>query len=138
MLWKNFLKKMISLPIYYTKHYKTKPDKTILVNLNWYRNSYRFEQNEVKKYYHSLISTKILPSPIDTSYKLYIKVFYKNPSSDGHNIANMFEKFVLDALQELNIVKQDNVKYHLGTIWEVAGQDINNPRVEIEVIPYDS
>ena len=129
---------MISLPIYYTKHYKTKPDKTILVNLNWYRNSYRFEQNEVKKYYHSLISTRVLPNPINTSYKLHIKVFYKNPSSDGHNIANMFEKFVLDAFQELNIVKQDNVKDHLGTIWEVAGQDINNPRVEIEIIPYDS
>ena len=125
----------ITLPIYYTKHYKTKPDKTFYVGLNWFRNAYHHEINEVKKYYHSLVSTE-LPS-IDGPYKLEIKLYYKNPVSDGHNVT-IIEKFVLDALQEHNIVKQDNVKYHLGTIWEVAGQDINNPRVEIEVISHDS
>lgn len=43
----------------------------------------------------------------------------------------MMEKYILDALQELNIVKQDNVKYHYGTIWSIGGQDTSNPRVEI-------
>lgn len=43
----------------------------------------------------------------------------------------MFEKFILDSLQSLNIVKQDNVKYHYGTIWSIGGQDTENPRVEI-------
>jgi hypothetical protein len=115
---------MLSLPIYYTKKYKTKEDKTFLVNLNWYRNAYRYEQNEVKKYYHNLIYNSIYSlDKVTDKYTLEIKVFYKNTSCDGHNIANMFEKFVLDAFQELNIVKQDNVKHHLGTIWSIGGQD---------------
>lgn len=126
---------MISLPIYYTKEYKTKPSKTWLVNLNWYRNAYYHEQNEVKQYYNTLIANLDLPNPIEGEYTLDIKVFYKNAASDGHNIANMFEKFVLDALQELSIVKQDNVKYHLGTIWSIGGCDTQNPRVEIEIKP---
>ncbi|MGD8305295.1 MAG: hypothetical protein PVF17_01455 [Ignavibacteria bacterium] len=128
---------MISLPIYYTKHYKTKPDKTFYVGLNWFRNAYHHEINEVKKYYHSLVATYNNITAINGPYKLKMLVYYKNPSSDGHN-ATIVEKFFLDAIQELNIVKQDNVKYHLGTIWEVAGQDKDNPRMEIEIIPHDS
>lgn len=125
----------ISLPIYYTVEYKTKEPKTFLVSLNWFRNAYHHEQNTVKRYYHDLIKHSIVTAPISSTYKLDIKVFYKNPQSDGSNIAAMFEKFFLDALQELKIVQQDNVKYHLGTTWSVGGQDKDNPRCEIIVIP---
>ena len=45
----------------------------------------------------------------------------------------MLEKFVLDALQESGIVKNDNVKYHKKHLgWEVF-EDKINPRLEIEV-----
>lgn len=122
---------MISLPIYYTKHFKTKPSKSFLVGLNWWRNAYHHEQNEVKKHYHALIAVSVLPSPVSGPFQLEILLYYKNSASDGSNVCPMMEKYILDALQELNIVKQDNVKYHYGTIWSIGGQDTSNPRVEI-------
>ena len=125
---------MITLPIYYTETYKTKPDKTLLVSLNWYRNAVHFQQNKVKQYYHSLVASQ-LPPAITGPYRLHIDLYYKNPSSDGSNIVALSEKMVLDALQEHHIITNDNVLYHLGTTWAIAGQDKLNPRVEITIIP---
>lgn len=122
---------MIILPIYYTKTYKTKPDKTFMVGMNWFRNAVHFEQNEVKKHYHDLVTSSVLPTPTTEPFRLEIVVYYRNPASDGSNITSMFEKFILDSLQTLNVIPQDNVKYHYGTIWSVGGQDTVNPRVEI-------
>jgi len=127
----------LTLPIYYTQVYKTKPDKTFLVGMNWYRNANPFINNEVKKYYADLISDQIgqnlnLDKPFQ--YTLNIKLYYSNPSCDGSNIFALMEKYALDALQKLAWVKQDNVKYHLGTTTEVVGKDKDNPRVEIEII----
>lgn len=122
---------MITLPIYYTQHYKTKPSKTFMVGMNWFRNAHHHEQNAVKKYYHDLVAAGPLPSPTTSPFRLEIVVYYRNPASDGSNIASMFEKFILDSLQTLKIIPQDNVKHHYGTIWSVGGQDTANPRVEI-------
>lgn len=122
---------MITLPIYYTQTFKTKNDKTILVGMNWYRNcKVYFLLNAVKQHYHQLVSTQ-LPPAIAGQYKLHIDIYYKNPSSDGANISALMEKFLLDALQEYGVTQNDNVTYHLGTTWSVAGQDKLNPRAEI-------
>jgi len=122
---------MITLPIYYTKIYKTKSPKTTLIRMNWYINAQHFEQNEVKKHYHELVSSSVLPEPVLGTYTLDIVVYYRNSVSDGSNVSSMFEKFILDSFQTLGITNQDNVKYHLGTTWSVGGEDKLNPRVEI-------
>ena len=49
----------IVLPIYWTKEFKTKKDKTTLVGMNWYRNAYFIDQNKMKKHFHSLIKKTI-------------------------------------------------------------------------------
>jgi len=125
----------LTLPIYYTQTFKTKPSKTFLVGMNWYRNVNPYLNNEVKKHYSDLIYAQLkeLPTKPEFKYRLTIKLYYSNPSCDGSNIFAMMEKFTLDALQKLNWVKQDNVKYHLGTTTKVVEQDKNNPRVEIEL-----
>lgn len=123
------------LPVYYIKEFKTKDDKTFFVGLNWYRNAYHHEQNEVKNYYHKLVSEQYASQDVTSfkQFKLEMEFYYKNPASDGHNVT-IIEKFVLDAIQELNIVPNDTVKHHLGTTWNVAGQDKLNPRIEITVV----
>jgi len=125
----------LTLPIYYTQTFKTKPSKKFLVGLNWYRNVNPYLNNEVKNHYTDLIYSQLkkLPTKPEFKYRLNIKLYYYNPSCDGSNIFAMMEKFTLDALQKLNWVKQDNVKYHLGTTTKVVKQDKNNPRVEIEL-----
>ena len=107
-----------------------------MVGTNWYRNAHYHIKNKVKQHYHQLVSDQQSQlSPITSTYALDIKVYYKNTNCDGQNIANMAEKFCLDAFQELGIVQQDNVKFHLGTTWSISGQDKLNPRTEITLLP---
>lgn len=126
---------MLVLPLYYTKKYKTKKDRTFIVNQNWYRNVNHFLSNEVKKYYHDLVGEQkdnvVHP---EKEFKLHIQVYYKNPSSDAANSIAVIEKFALDGMIEHGIIKEDNVKHHVGTTWEVIDQDKENPRCEIVII----
>ncbi len=120
------------LPIYYTQEYKTKDDKTFLVGMNWYRNAFHHQANLVKKHYAALIEEQVSDiTPIFGEYTINLRLYYKNPSCDGSNIFALMEKFTLDSLQELGLVSQDNVKYHIGTTTHVKGQDKLNPRVEV-------
>lgn len=123
---------MITLPIYWTKNFKSKPDKVVLVGMNWYRNAHHFDQNNLKREFSELVHNQ-LPPKVSGQYTLDIKLYYKNPSCDGSNICALMEKIVLDALQEDSILEQDNVKFHLGTTWSVVGQDKLNPRCEITI-----
>jgi hypothetical protein len=128
----------IVLPIYWTKTFKTKPDKTILCGMNWYRNAHHFDQNKWKKEFAEIVHQQLPQEFIPlTTYKLFTKLYYKNPNCDGENITSLIHKVVLDALQEYNLAPQDSVKYHLGSAWVVEGQDKENPRAEITLIPIE-
>ena len=103
--------------------------------MNWYQRANGFQINEVKKAYHELIRLKLLSNKekIKGSYQVRYKYFYKNDNSDLKNVTSVIDKFFNDALQELGIVKNDNVKYFKESIDRVGGMDKKNPRVEIEV-----
>jgi hypothetical protein len=122
---------MITLPIYWEQEFKTKPNKLHLMGMNWYRNQHYQLKNKAKIYYHSLIENQVLNQPKLNQFKVEYTLYYKNPNSDPSNIVPLMEKYLLDALQEFNIIDNDNAKYHLGSSWTVAGQSKSNPRVEI-------
>lgn len=124
---------MITVPIYYTQEFKTKDNKTFLVGMNWYRNAVHFLSNKVKQHYHSTIKSQVQNLSFPDKFTLDIKVFYKNSNCDGSNISSLMEKYVLDALQENNVIVNDNVKYHMGTTWSIGGEDKHNPRCEISI-----
>jgi len=124
----------IELPIYWVKTFKTKPNKTVLAGMNWYRNAHHFDQNKMKKDYHELVHKQLTDTKINGTFKLRIEIYYKNSSCDGANIAALMEKVTLDALQEENVIVNDNVQYHLGSSWEILGQDKTNPRCIITII----
>lgn len=68
---------------------------------------------------------------VEGQYKLNMTLFYRNVNCDGSNIVPLIEKVVLDVLQDCKIVKQDNVRHHLGSTWYIGGQDKENPRCEV-------
>lgn len=116
------------LPIYWDQS----STKTVLVSLNAYRNWHYHTSNKFKQHFHQLVATQLTnPIATITTFTLDIKIYYKNSNCDGSNIAALIEKVTLDALQEHNIIVNDNVKFHLGTTWSIAGQDKLNPRAEI-------
>jgi len=125
----------LSLPIYYTQHFKTKKDKTFLVGMNVYRNAHYFLQNELKKHYHKLVISLLSDFKGDTltSYRVKYKLYYKNPSCDLDNIVSLIGKFLNDSLQDLKIIKNDNVKIFTRYSAEVIEKDVDNPRLEIEI-----
>ena len=124
----------IVLPIYYIQEFKTKANKTHLVGMNLYRNAHHFLQNAMKKHFQELVLEQ-LPS-VEQQLKQFTvnyKVYYKSPVCDGSNIVALIEKFYLDAIKTHGLISDDNVNYHLGSTWSVAGQDKENPRIEIAI-----
>lgn len=110
--------------------------KTILANMNWYRNAHYLEQNDIKKIYFDLIQEQFRDKTInrmlvDIKYEVHYKLFYKSSVCDMPNITSMMSKFVNDAIQELGLVKNDNVKFLVREVHEVGGLDKQNPRCEI-------
>lgn len=126
----------LTLPIYYTQEFKTKPNKTTLLGMNAYRNWHHFTQNSAKTWFSELVGNLLPPNPetFDKFHMTY-QVFYKSTACDGSNIIALSEKFVLDALKTHGIITDDNVKHHLGSAWILGGQDKDNPRVIITIIP---
>ena len=125
-----------TLPIYYDETFKTKPTKTWLVGDNAFRNWHFHLKNKVKRHYHTLVAAHSSSlSPITGQFTLDIAIYYKNPSMDGSNVASRMEKFSLDALQELGIITNDNIQFHIGSTWHIAGQDKLYPRCQITILP---
>lgn len=127
----------ITLPIYYIQTYKTKPDKTFLVGLNWERNAHYHIKAEVKRYYHNLISNQLTTTTKLAKFTTQTTLYYKSPVCDPRNIISMMDKYLLDGLQECNLLTNDNVKYDMGSIVNPSIQDKTNPRVEITVKEYN-
>lgn len=127
----------IVLPIYWTQEFKTKKDKVWLAGINAYRNWHHHTSNKFKVEFEQLVTNQIKSwTPIDGQFTLELHLYYKNPNCDGANIIALMEKVVLDALQKSNIITNDNVKYHMGSTWTIAGQDKSNPRCEIYIKDY--
>ena len=118
---------MLVLPIYWNNG-----KKTILLSQNWYRNAFFYEQNRAKQEFHELVAHQLQGTQrLAGLFTLELSLYYKNPNCDLSNVCSIIEKFTLDALQQHGIITNDSVKYHLGSLTRVAGQDKVNPRCEI-------
>lgn len=125
---------MITLPIYHTIKRKKK-DKVILVGMNWYRNAYFRESNDVKAHYHNLVAESVGDqkySKISIEYKIYLQ----RKGTDGQNIRAVIEKFFLDGLVKCKAIKDDSANYVIGDSSQYF-YDKENPRVEIEIKQHD-
>ena len=125
----------LTLPIYYTQHFKTKKSKMFMVGMNWYRNAHFILSNEVKHSYHELIASQLASNGESFNKPfMHYRLFYKTASSDMMNVVTCIDKSVMDALQDLHIIENDNVQFYQRSLIEVAGRDKENPRVEVTVM----
>jgi Holliday junction resolvase RusA-like endonuclease len=123
----------LTLPIYYTEQFKTKPDKISLVGMNLYRNAHYHLQNKLKQHYNQLVTDQIQDKQSFDKFTVEYQLFYKSPVCDASNVIALIEKFTLDALKLNGVITDDNVQYHQGSSYSVAGCDKINPRVEITI-----
>ncbi len=122
----------IILPIYYTQILKTKPKRTILIGLNWYRNAHWMLSNKIKSHYHDLIKEQIGGNKFE-KIKVCYNVYVRRSGTDGPNVRSILEKFFLDGLVEAGAIPGDDVK-HVVEDSSAYFIDSENPRIEIEII----
>ncbi len=104
--------------------------KTVLVNMNWYRNAHFFQSNKVKKMYVSIISKQVASVSLLGKYRVHYNIYIKRKGTDGGNIRSVIEKFALDVLQELNVIKNDDFETIVGSSDDYY-LDRDEPRCEI-------
>jgi len=105
----------ITVPIYkqFTKgRGLNKKIVNTLIGLNWYRNVHYAVNDEVKKEYKESVLKQIKNyKPFDGKVKISFFVYLKSKRIDGGNVRSVIEKYVLDALVESNIIKNDTIEY---------------------------
>ena len=105
--------------------------------MNWYRNAHFFTSNKVKTTIHELLLEQLKEQTLiqTAQYQVTYLLYYKNPASDLSNFCALASKWFLDALQEAKLITNDNVKVIVQEIYQVAGQDKQDPRIEATIIP---
>lgn len=118
----------LTLPIYIRT---SKKKREQLVSLNWFRNAHYQTKDKIKKYYHKLVSEQLkeVKFTFDKQIQVKYQLFYKNPNSDLMNVVSVIDKFLLDALQECNVISNDNMKKYVYCEAKVGKKDIENPRL---------
>lgn len=126
---------MIILPIYLTLPRKTKKDKSISLNLNWYRNVNFIVNNQVKKLFLDTVSRQLRWLKYEWEIELHYKLYWKR-ISDLDNWQAVVTKYFQDSLVECRCIEDDNFNFIKKNVYEVIEKDMKNPRFEVEILPY--
>lgn len=125
---------VVTVPVYYTIHRKTKKSTVHLIGSNWLRNVHFHVKNKVKQETAKYILDQLaVGNKIKSPFKVKYTYFYKNSGSDLMNVVSATSKILLDALQDpsLNVIEDDTVLHCIEEKAVVGGQDKLNPRVEV-------
>lgn len=117
----------IILPIYIN----TSKNKKVLVSLNWFRNAHYGIKDKVKKQYHEIVFEQLRGArkPFDKRIGVKYQLWYKRGDCDLMNVVSVLDKFLLDALVQAGMIKDDNVNKYISCHAEVSGKDSENPRL---------
>ena len=130
-----------TLPIYLTFKLKTKKDRKISINLNWFRSSHHRDYEKAKAQYCEEMAEQIKafdPLPDDAKFKIHYDFYAAaNNGPDLDNFTGAAKKFFQDALVKYGFIHDDNVNYIIANSEKYCGIDTKNPRIEAKVIVYD-
>ena len=114
---------------------KTKEDKKVILNLNIYRNAHHFTLNAAKKEMLEHVRQALLPEKIsEPPYRFCYTIFPATGRKfDLGNVGSIVQKFTDDALIELGVIKDDNMKIVSEVVYRYGGVDKENPRAELDI-----
>lgn len=122
---------MIHSPIYIVMPRKTKADKVIPLNLNWYRNVNYIVNNQVKQTYCELMAEQ-LEWQIFNKPNIQYKIFYGRAwRHDKMNVGAVISKYFLDSLVHYGCIEDDSDEFVGTETFLYGGVDKLNPRCEI-------
>lgn len=119
------------VPLYITVGVK-KP-RNIWLNLNNYRNWYRYQNNDYKKIFKETIQPQIddlspMKGQVDVSIGIWYPSLHKR---DLDGTMSIITKFTLDALVEGGIIEDDNIEFIRSLHASFDGYDKHRPRATI-------
>jgi len=116
-----------------------KKKKKIWLWLNWYRNAFYIQANNVKKIYKEIINKQI-PKDTELPSLVSLTFTYFNGTkriADLDNWCSVACKFTQDALTELWYIKWDDYNYVKEVHFIYGGYSKNNWRIEVEIEDYE-
>jgi len=132
----------INLPLYLILPRKRVKSKRFSLNLNIYRNTHFQVLNQAKKIFAGYVlnyltsacfAKPFINGPVALEYTLY---WPSKKRVDLSNVISVIDKFSQDALQEIGILRDDNVDYIKRVSSEFGGIDKENPRCVLKIKTY--
>jgi len=123
----------ISLPLYvHTTKSNTQKGKFIL-NLNNYRNCHFIKLNKAKTEYARIVKEIVKDFEKMETAELEYKYFAKTKGKiDVSNPCSIIDKFTCDALTEIGLWEDDDIKTVKSVKYIWGGVDKDNPRCELK------
>jgi len=113
--------------------------KQVALNLNVYRNLHYQANNKAKKAVKDILRSELAECGfMNQTYPLrFIYIIYRktNRAIDLMNIGSILDKYVCDALVEMGLIPDDNVKYISRVEFIDGGIDKLNPHARLEIMP---
>lgn len=124
-----------TLPLTVVMPKKTKKDKKVSINVNWYRNAHHRVSNDVKKAYKELIKIQFdgVRKPEGKIHVHYEYYAARNNAPDLDNFVGTAKKFFQDAMAELGFIEDDNVNFIPSNSEKYCGVDKENPRIVAKI-----
>jgi hypothetical protein len=120
----------IKLPVNIYQGKRSK--KKVMLSLNKAIGLNPFAWNALKNNYKETIMG-LLPKDIkkiDGKFKTTWIYYYKDPRGDLSNVVPVISKIVLDLFQEIDLIENDNIKYHIKDI-SIVGSKVDEPYIEL-------
>lgn len=117
---------------------KVSKNKYFILNLNNYRNAHHRILSASKRNYGDIVYKLLHELGYSKERFRRIKVWYRvyPPSKrlyDGNNPVSIIDKYLMDAIVNMGIIPDDNVKHVECYDWRAMSPDKTNPRVEVYI-----
>lgn len=121
-----------TLPLTVTLKRKTKADRKVSINLNWFRHAHHRDYDAAKVVYADMMKEQ-LTSVDGPEGKIHIHYDYyaaRNNSPDLDNFVGAAKKFFQDAMVKHGFIEEDNVNVIVSASEAYCGIDRESPRIE--------
>ena len=112
--------------------------KQVALNLNVYRNLHYQTNNKAKHAMKDVLHRELVGCGLlqDFPCKFVYTIYRKNNRGvDLMNIGSVLDKHVCDALVEMRLIPDDNIKYIACVEFIDGGVDKLNPHAKLEILP---
>ena len=120
---------MFTLPLTVILPRKTKPNRNVSINLNWFRHAHHRDYDNAKVVYAEVMKEQ-LTSIDGPKGKIHIHYDYyaaRNNSPDLDNFVGAAKKFFQDSMVKHKFIEEDNVNVIVSSSEKYCGIDRKNP-----------